>query len=602
MRGRLSLFLLALLAALMLAVAGCGGDDNEGSSGSGSTDTTSTSEGAPTGKKGGDITFLAAGDVDYLDPGQSYYTFGYMVGYATHRPLYSFTPEDSANPVPDLADGDPQISEDKKSITVKIKKGVKFAPPVNRDVTSKDVKYAFERAFSANVPSGYASSYFKDIVGVPAEPTKGVKPISGIETPDDSTIVFNLKAPTGTVTAAALVMPISAPVPQEYAEKFDAKSPSTYDQYVVASGPYMVKNDAEGKVVGRDPGKRIEIVRNPNWDANTDFRPAYFDSITIEEGNDDLTVAARRTLQGEKLICCDSGQPPIPVLRTALTRNQDQVKRISGGGTRWIAMNSTQKPFDNVNVRKALIAVADREALLLTRGGKEIGPIATHWIPPGIPGHEESGGLEGFSGEEFDYMQNPKGDPAVAKKYMLAAKKDGVTDIDDNGMYTGGEILAIATNADPGQKTAEVAQAQFEKLGFKINLRKVPQDTLYTKFCGVPKQQVPICPNVGWFKDFADPQSMLEPTFSGDAIKEQGNVNWTQLDVPEINQAMKDYSVIEPGDERNTKWAEVNKMIVAQAPGIPYSWDDNVNLASPDISLVMNGYFASPDLNFSSLK
>ena len=28
------------------------------------------------GKKGGDVTFLSAGDVDFMDPGQSYYTFG----------------------------------------------------------------------------------------------------------------------------------------------------------------------------------------------------------------------------------------------------------------------------------------------------------------------------------------------------------------------------------------------------------------------------------------------------------------------------------------------------------------------------------------------
>ena len=43
--------------------------------------------------------------------------------------------------------------------------------------------------------------------------------------------------------------------------------------------------------MGRDPGKSIEIVRNPNWDESTDFRPAYLDEIRIEEGNDDLTVA-----------------------------------------------------------------------------------------------------------------------------------------------------------------------------------------------------------------------------------------------------------------------------------------------------------------------
>src|SRR4051812_42867071 len=96
----------ALVAALALAAAGCGGSSSEGGSGG-----SSSSNGAPVkGKKGGKVTFLAAADVDYLDPGQTYYTFGYAVAYATQRPLYSFKPGDAVKPVPDLAEGDPQIS------------------------------------------------------------------------------------------------------------------------------------------------------------------------------------------------------------------------------------------------------------------------------------------------------------------------------------------------------------------------------------------------------------------------------------------------------------------------------------------------------------
>ncbi len=56
---------------------------------------------------------------------------------------------------------------------------MKFAPPVNREVTSKDVKYAFERSFSANVGGQYATAYFGAIEGAPKKPTKGVKEISG---------------------------------------------------------------------------------------------------------------------------------------------------------------------------------------------------------------------------------------------------------------------------------------------------------------------------------------------------------------------------------------------------------------------------------------
>jgi len=48
---------------------------------------------------------------------------------------------------------------------------------------------------------------------------------------------------------------------------------------------------------------------------------------------------------------------------------------VPSGGTRYISMNTTVKPFDNLNVRKAVIAASNRDALRLTRGGKILGDI-----------------------------------------------------------------------------------------------------------------------------------------------------------------------------------------------------------------------------------
>ena len=171
MYGRRVLPLL-LAAGISLGVAACGSDSGSGNGSatkkSGAADGKFSGAAPGEGKKGGHITALAAGDVDYVDPGQTYYSFGYMIHYAVNRGLYSYGPGDKDKPRPDIADGEPQISSDQKTITVKLKKGIRFSPPVNREITSKDIKYGFERAFSTHVPSPYATVYFSDLVGAPS--------------------------------------------------------------------------------------------------------------------------------------------------------------------------------------------------------------------------------------------------------------------------------------------------------------------------------------------------------------------------------------------------------------------------------------------------
>ena len=181
--------ILGVLLALALGVAACGGDDDGGSSEQG------TNPGTPAeGKKGGKLTALWTDDVDNIDPRHHLLPDG-LPGQRgdAEGPLRLQARRRRSTPVPDLAESDPQISEDGKTVTVKIKSGVKFSPPVNREVTSKDVKYAIERGFFNTVNNGYAGAYFGDLEGAKVGAKPGTK-ISGIETPDDQTIVFNLNA------------------------------------------------------------------------------------------------------------------------------------------------------------------------------------------------------------------------------------------------------------------------------------------------------------------------------------------------------------------------------------------------------------------------
>jgi peptide/nickel transport system substrate-binding protein len=532
-------------------------------------------------------------DVDNLDCGISYYQMGYMVCYATQRPLYSWKPEDGHTPVPDLATADPQISSDGKTVTVKIRKGVKFSPPVNREVTSKDVKYAIERGFFNTVQNGYAGAYFGDVIGVKI----GAKPgttISGIETPDAQTIVFHLKRGTGGVLAGALALPLSAPVPEEYAKKFDAKQPSLYGQNQVATGPYMIENNASGKAVGYEAGRSIKLVRNPNWDKSTDYKPAYLDEIDMPQGNDDTTVASRRVLEGSHMLTGDFSPPPAVLAQVVRNSSQkDRLLLFPGGSIRWVSMNSTIKPFDNINVRKAVIAGFDREAMRLARGGELVGDIPTHQIPPGIPGFDEAGGLKGPG---LDFMSHPSGDMALAAEYF---KKAGYP----SGKYTGGkELLMVGTAEGVAQKAAEVAKENFERMGFKVRMRLVTQDAMYTRFCNSPPADVAICPNVSWGKDFADAQTILDPTFNGKNIVQAGNSNWPELNDPKINAAMDKAEVLTDPKQRAEAWGKIDDMVTAAAPAVPWIWDKQALIRSGDVNGAVSEFNSMWDLSWTSLK
>ena len=145
----------------------------------------------------------------------------------------------------------------------------------------------------------------------------------------------------------------------------------------------MIENDPSGRTVGYDPGRRIRLVRNPNWNAQLDTRPAYLDEIEIRQGNDDATLMSRRILEGENMINGDQPPPPA-VMRSALAERKSQLQLVPSGGGRWIAMNTTVPPFDDVNVRRAVIAGFNREAMRLTFGGAVSGDIPTHFLPPGF--------------------------------------------------------------------------------------------------------------------------------------------------------------------------------------------------------------------------
>jgi peptide/nickel transport system substrate-binding protein len=587
----------ALLIFFALGLAACGDDNGGGGGGLTAEDFQPITEPPSDAQKGGTLTIVNSGDVDYIDTGAGYYQITYVLDYPTQRGLLGWPPAETKEPQPDLADGPPQISKDFKTITFKIKPNVKYSPPVNRPVKAADFKYAIERGMLAGVATGYHEVYLGHIVGyqdalAQAKANDTVAPnLSGITTPDDQTLVIKLDKPTAALVVQALSLPIGAPVPEEYAKQFDAESPSTYGEHIVGTGPYMITRDDQGNITGYNPGKSISLVRNPNWDPSTDFRPAYLDKIEFKEGFTDANSAIRKILTGDSQVNGDILPEP-EGLKLAATQYPDQMGLVPGSGDRYISLNTQLPPFDDINVRKAVLAGFDRNAVRLARGGPLAGGMPTHFLWPLVPGFEEAGG---DAGPGFDFLANPNGDPKLAAKYF---RKAGFK----SGKYEGNEILQIGENAGVDKRVSEVARDEFAKLGFKVNLREVSSDTMYTKFCNVPKTNYNVCTTVGWIADFKDPQAVLDVPFNGEAIVPTNNSNWPLLDDPAINKAMDSAQFISDPQQRADAWAKIDKTITAQAPAVPYNWDTQPTVWSSNVNAVLNLNNATIDPSFTSLK
>ena len=586
---------LALLAGVLAVVLAACGSSDTGSSATSSIPLKAGESPAGQqlsgGKRGGTLTVYNHADFEHFDPGEAYSAEDYTITSATQRSLYSYLPDNASKLEPDVAAGPPAITDGGRTVTVQIKPHIYFSSPVNREVNSGDVAYAIDRGANPNVVTPYFSSYFGNIVG--AEKATG-GPIPGIETPSRYTIVFHLTKPTASLLVGALSLPLSAPVPPEFAKPLDAHKPTTYgSEYLVATGPYMLKSDSTGKFlgIGYQPGKTTTLVRNPQWNPHTDFRPAYLDQIDINIGAES-TVIGPKVLQGEDIVQNDT--PAQSAVKEAYEHHPRQITFTPGAGTYYASLNTAHGPFTNIDLRRAVWVALDRDAIVKVRGGPLTGQPMTHFLYPTVAGYEQAGGA---AGPKVDYNEHPEGDMAVAAKYMKLAGYPG-------GRYTGGATLQlVGATGEPEDSMAQIVNQTLQGLGFKTHLTLVDKSVMYGKYCTVPAQEIDVCPNVGWVRDFADPQTVLYPAFYGPTISPEGNANWSQLNDPRINTAMEKGTLVVGEPARAQAWAKIDEMLVAQAAALPEVYANAAQIEGTGVAGVNQLWNTGTwDYDFTSLK
>ncbi|NUR90075.1 MAG: ABC transporter substrate-binding protein [Nonomuraea sp.] len=561
----------ALTAALALVVSACGGGGggNKSSNGGGDKEPSSQVNAGlgqvvnASDKTGGTLTLGLPGDYDSLDPGDMYYGYAWNTARWYTRALTMFKPvpgKDGLTLTGDLAEDVGKASDGGKTWTYKLRSGVKFED--GSPITSKDVKYGVARALDKTIlPNG--PTYFNDLLdnGDYTGPYKMKGKLDdwkGITTPDDQTVVFHLKKPFGGFDYLAM-LPITAPVPE--AKDTGAK----YKEHPVASGPYMFKT--------HELGKRVELVKNPNWDAATDpNRKQLNDSIVILLGQneDDLD---QRLLSGKIDVKVNSTGVGANARKTVLT--DPKVKQYADSGpiarTWFTNINGDVPPFDNVHCRKAVLYAADKSAIQGVYGGPEAGgDIALSLMPPALAGYKKI--------DPYNVEAKPTGDVDKAKEELKACGQP-------NGFST---VISYRNERAAEKQTAESLQQSLGRVGIKLELKGFPQGDYFKLYAGKPdfaKKNGMGLLVYGWGADWPESYGFFQQIVDSRTIRAQGNTNLGVKD-PEIDKLVDQASAEVDETKRNDLWSQVDAKVMDDAFILPYVWAHGLFYRPPTLKNV----------------
>ncbi|TDQ45765.1 peptide/nickel transport system substrate-binding protein [Actinorugispora endophytica] len=542
----------ALGAAATLLLSACGGGDGgdgDGGSGAGGVfDQASTEVVNASDATGGTLRYAISANMESTDPGNTYY--GYVWNFSRYyaRTLLTFSPvpgQASSELLPDLAEDMPEVSDDGTEWTIKLKQGLKYED--GSEIVAEDIKYAIARSNFGPQALPNGPKYFQQLLDADdyEGPYGGGDPLAGfdaIETPDDYTLVFKLKAPFADFPYI-LSQTQTAPVPAE------ADTGEQYQGQVVSSGPYKF----EGSYT---PGDGLVLVRNDQWDPESDpTREALPDRVTVEEGVEQNEID-QRLVNGELDVDL-AGTGLGPAMKGDLLADEEARANIDNpvtGAHFYVAINTKVEPLDDVACRQAIQYAASREGIQRAYGGEFGGEIATQVLPPSIPG----------ANPELDPYEAASGTGNVEmaqEKLEECGEEDGFT-------------VNIGVRSDRPAEVAAVESIQESLAAANITaeIKSFPSDTFTNTQAGSPDF---VADNelglnyYGWMSDWPSGYGYMSSILDGDSIKEAGNSNISELDDPEINQLFDDVTQVEDPEEQAAIYSQIDELTMESATILP---------------------------------
>jgi len=476
---------------------------------------------AETPKQGGAATITFSNDLTTLDPQVGYDWQNWSVIKSIFDGLMDYKPG-TTELEPDLAESY-TVSDDGKTYTFKLRDGVKFHN--GRVMTSADVKYSFDRAVSPATQSP-GGGYFNMIAGYDDVVGGKAASLSGIETPDDKTVIFNLVRPDATFLHL-MAINFGYIVPKEAVEAAGAD----WGKKPVGTGAF--------KFVEWVPGQNIKLERNKDY-----YRAGvpYLDNVTFEFGQDP-TVAVLRLKKGEIDIVGD-GIPPAQFAEImADPASKDLIAEGNQLHTGYVTMNVTQAPFDNVKVRQAVNMAINKERIVRLINNRAV--PASQALPPAMPGYNADN-------KGYPY------DPEAAKKLLAEA---GATEIST-------ELYAM--NVDPNPRIAQAIQQDLAAVGIKADIKSLAQAEVIAAG-GAGKAPMIWSGGMAWIADFPDPANFYYGIL-GCAGAVDGGWNWSRYCNKALDERAAKADAMVKGDQaaaRIGEWKAIFDDVLKDAPWAP---------------------------------
>ncbi len=514
-RYRLSVtIILVSLVALVttagsLGLAACGGKSSS----------VTSSPGVQTPKKGGSLVIAWNGEPASLDPAIAYNLIDWQICHDVFDTLYQFAPKPGIAGTqlePGLATSMPQLTNGGKTYTIPLKHGVKFQPPVSREVTAEDFKYSFERMMK--LPLAPGTSFYTGVVGADEFMNGKAAHISGFKVVDPYTLQITLKSPN-LAFIDELSMYFCSPIPKEWVEKWGDRQVA---RHPLGTGPFMLDHWT--------PGQEIVLKRNPNY---RDASHVWLDQVRYAMSVNPQTAFLRLKL-GQVDVLGDM----VPAANVASVTHdpvwKQYVYSMPEVGTIYLSLNTQMKPLDNVKVRQAISWAINRDKLVRLLAG-QAKPLYQIY-PPGMPGYQADKKWYGY-------------DPAKAKALLAEA-----------GYPNGFTTMLYTDNVDPDPKLMGSIQNDLAAVGIKAGVKTMSNQTFWSQR-STPKTLT--ISSFLWFMDFPDPVDWMTLFLKSSAVN--GGQNSSFWWSPTVEQLYKEAQASTDPAARLAKYDEIQATIMDQA-------------------------------------